>query len=62
MDQNTLIQTVSNELDTSRNLLGYRQIAEMISLKYEVNISMKMLAQLCFMLIQMVFVTEEEIQ
>ena len=29
----------SNELDTSRSLLGYRQIAEMISLKYEVNIS-----------------------
>ena len=44
MDQNTLIQTVSNELDTSRSLLGYRQIAEMISLKYKVNISMKMLA------------------
>ena len=39
MDENTLIQTVSNELDTPRSLLGYRQIAEMISLKYVVNIS-----------------------
>ena len=39
MNQSALIQAVSNELDTSRSLLGYRQMAEMISLKYEVNIS-----------------------
>ena len=39
MNQSALIQAVSNELDTSRSLLGYRQMAKMISLKYEVNIS-----------------------
>jgi len=34
-----LARAISNELDTSRSLVGYRQMAEIISLKYGVQVS-----------------------